>query len=90
MANWTPEEIQKIWEKGTECPPNDPNVWRKDQCGAWMYRNYYGALSKDEPHTSFKWQIDHIKPDSKGGEDVLYQMLALFNGITTIAVRTIV
>lgn len=51
------------------CPPNDPNVWRKDQCGAWMYRSNYGAPSANESHTSFKWQIDHIKPKSKGGED---------------------
>ena len=30
MAEWTEEE-----NKGTECPPNDPNEWRKDQCGAF-------------------------------------------------------
>lgn len=69
MADWTPEEIQRIWEKGTVCPPNDPNVWRKDQCGAWMRRSDYGAASANESHTSFTWQIDHIKPESKGGED---------------------
>lgn len=71
MADWTEEEKLEIWAKGTPCPPNDPNIWRKDQCGAWMHYSEYGAPSKDEPHTSYKWQIDHIKPESKGGEDIV-------------------
>ena len=72
MADWTPEEIQRIWEKGTECPPYDPNVWRKDQCGAWMCRCKHGAVSANESHTSFKWQ---------------FQMLDHFNGIIMIVDR---
>ena len=83
MADWTPEEIQRIWEKGTLCPPKDPNVWRKDQCGAWIRRSDYGAASTNESHTSFTWQIDHIKPESKGG----FQMLDHFNGIIMIVDR---
>ena len=71
MAEWTKEEIQEIWEKATPCPPNDPNVWRKDQCGAWINRDMYGAASRGEAHTSYKWQIDHKKHDSKGGADVV-------------------
>ena len=34
--------IQKVWEKGTVVSGNDANVWRKDQCGAWIGRLYYG------------------------------------------------
>lgn len=71
MADWTPEEIQKIWEKADKVPGNDENVWRKDQCGAWINRNNYGAASTNESHTSYKWQVDHIKPASKGGDDTL-------------------
>ena len=71
MANWTEDEIQKIWEKAQVCPPNDPNVWRKDLCGAWIKRDLHGAASENEPHTSYKWQVDHIKPDSKGGPDTV-------------------
>lgn len=71
MADWTEEEKCQIWQKGEVCPPNDPNVWRKDHCGAWMYYPSYGAPSKGESHTSYKWQIDHIKPESKGGEDIV-------------------
>ena len=71
MANWTEDEIQKVWEKGIIVANNDPNVWRKDQCGAWICRTKYGAPATDEPHTSYKWQIDHIKPESKGGPEII-------------------
>lgn len=71
MADWTPEEIQKIWEKAEIVPHYDKDKWRKDQCGAWINRNMYGVVSKDEPHTSYKWQADHIKPASEGGKDIL-------------------
>lgn len=71
MANWTNEEIQTIWEKAQIVVGYNPVLWRKDQCGAWIYRLHYGAASYDESHTSYKWQIDHIKPESKGGDDIV-------------------
>ena len=71
MANWTDEEVEQIWNKAREVPGYDKNVYRKDQCGAWIKRDQYGAASVGESHTSLKWQVDHIKPDSKGGADVL-------------------
>lgn len=33
------EDIQKVWEKGSVAPNNDTNIWRKDQCNAWIGRN---------------------------------------------------
>lgn len=71
MANWTPKEIQDIWEKAEIVPGNDKNKRRKDQCGAWIRRELYGAASTQESHTSEKWQVDHIKPESKEGKDVV-------------------
>lgn len=71
MSDWTKEEIQAIWEKATIVVGYNPNLWRKDQCGAWIYRLYYGAAAVGEPHTSYRWQIDHIKPQSKDGQDVV-------------------
>lgn len=71
MANWTEEEKRKIWNKADTDPFNNPDLWRKDQCGAWMYWPNYGAPAAGEPHTSYKWQIDHIKPESKGGDDIV-------------------
>lgn len=71
MANWTEEEKKKIWDKAATDPYNNPDLWRKDQCGAWMYWPSYGVPSPGESHTSFKWQIDHIKPESNGGDDIV-------------------
>lgn len=71
MSDWTKEEIQAVWEKATIVVGYNPNLWRKDQCGAWIYRLYYGAAALGESHTSYRWQIDHIKSQSKDGQDVL-------------------
>ena len=54
---------QKVWEKGKSVPPNDPKVWRKDQCGAWIKRSEHGNRE-----SKFGWEIDHI--DAKGGDDL--------------------
>ena len=71
MSDWTKEEIQEIWEKATIVVGYNPSLWRKDQCGAWIYRLYYGAVALGEPHTSYRWQIDHNKSQSKDGQDVV-------------------
>lgn len=71
MANWTEDEIQKVWEKAMVVDGYDKDVYRQDVCGAWIQRNQYGTAKTNESHTSFTWQIDHVKPESKGGKDVL-------------------
>ena len=68
MANWTDEEKLKIWDKGELIPDRDKNIWRKDQCGAIIQWDMYGDRS-DKYNCG--WEIDHIKPDSKGGEDIV-------------------
>lgn len=66
MADFTPEEIQKVWEKATVVANNNPDAWRKDQCGAWIGRDFYG-----DRQSEYGWECDHIKPESKGGEEIL-------------------
>lgn len=56
--------VQKVWEKGTVAPSYDPDVWRKDQCGAWIGRGHYGNRK-----SQYGWEIDHITPVSRGGSD---------------------
>jgi hypothetical protein len=53
--------IWKVWSKG-EIDSNDPLLWRKDVCGAWMFRAHYG--NRD---SQYGWEIDHIKPLTEGG-----------------------
>jgi hypothetical protein len=64
--------IQKVWEKGTLVSANDPNVWRKDQCKAWIGGPHYGNRQ-----SQYGWEIDHIKPESEGGGDELSNLCPL-------------
>jgi hypothetical protein len=59
---FTDEEIQAVWNKG-KVTYNDPKVWRKDQCDAWIHRNRYG--NRD---SKWGWEIDHINPN--GGDSL--------------------
>ena len=70
--SFTEDAIQEVWEKGTVVPNNDPKVWRKDQCGAWIDRNQYGNRN-----SQYGWEIDHIKPESEGGGDELSNLRPL-------------
>jgi len=64
--SFSEQTIQKVWEKGTVVPNYDPNVWRKDQCGAWIKRSSHNG--RRENPVDFEWEIDHINPH--GGDDI--------------------
>ena len=51
----------------------------KTKCGAFIKWDCYGDRSSQ---TNCGWEIDHIKPDSKGGEDIISNARP-FSGITT-------
>ncbi|GKX46100.1 HNH endonuclease [Pectobacterium carotovorum] len=72
MSNWTKEKIQAVWEKGAKVKDVDANMYRKDQCGAWMKRDEYGNRGHNEG-----WEIDHITTISKGGTDELSNLRPL-------------
>jgi len=57
------EVVQRVWGKGRTASPNDPNMWRKDECGAWIRRSEYGNRNSE-----FGWEIDHISPE--GGDNL--------------------
>ena len=66
------ELVQRVWEKGKIVPNNDPGNWRKDECGAWIGRKFYGDRS-----SQYGWEVDHIKPASEGGIDTLSNLRPL-------------
>lgn len=57
---YTKELIDNVWEKGISVDGYNPDIVRKDACGAWIIRDLFG--DKD---TMFGWEIDHIYPLSK-------------------------
>lgn len=59
------QTIAQVWSKAQIVTGNDPSVYRKDSCGAWIARSQYGQT------TEYGWEIDHIKPVARGGSDDL-------------------
>jgi 5-methylcytosine-specific restriction endonuclease McrA len=70
--SWSEDTIQKVWEKGKIVANNDKDVWRKDECGAWIGRQYYGNRS-----STYGWEIDHITSSDHGGSDNLSNLRPL-------------
>ncbi len=46
------ELIQSVWEFAEMVAGNDPELWRKDEFGEWIYRFDYGRRSSE-----FGWEI---------------------------------
>lgn len=58
------EKVNKVWDKAKIIPGVNPKVKRKDKCGAIIAKSAYG-----DHNSNFGWDVDHIKPVSKGGTD---------------------
>ncbi len=65
------EVVWKVWAKGYQTG-NDPLMWRKDECGAWIFRGDYGKRN-----SQYGWEIDYIVPVSEGGTDDLSNLRPL-------------
>lgn len=71
----TKEQIDKAWENAKKIKGEDPDKYRQDPYGNTMYKNSYGKSSK------MGWDVDHIKPESKGGSDATKNLQALNSSV---------
>ena len=61
----------KVWENAAKIRGKDPRLYRRDPYGNAMFYHSYGKISK------MGWEVDHIKPSSRGGSDSTVNLQAL-------------
>ena len=67
----TKKQIEKAWNEARPIRTRSREVWRKDSEGNYIRKGSYGT------HGKYGWDVDHIKPKTKGGSDNLGNLQAL-------------
>ena len=61
--DWSQETVARVWSKARKVYGENPNRFRKDECGAWIAGAHYGNRQSE-----FGWLIQRRDPN--GGDDV--------------------
>ena len=75
---------EKVWNTADTIKGKCPTKYRSDVYGNTLYNASYGK------NTDMGWQIDHIKPSSRGGSDTLRNLQALNSNINMSKGNTLV
>lgn len=67
----TQDQINKAWRNAKPIRGANPNTHRQDPYGNKISRGSYGKNS------AMGWEVDHIKPKSRGGSDATRNLQAL-------------
>ena len=69
MTAFSNETIDKVWEKARGATEPNAEIWRRDECGAWIKHDQYG-----HERSEFGWKIENV---SLGGPDTPANLRAL-------------
>lgn len=58
--------IQQVWDKARANTDINAELWREDECGAWISRHQYGDSESD-----FGWHIVNVTAGGPGTVDNL-------------------
>ena len=65
------KDVENTWEKAKTIRGRNPDAWRRDVRGKIIRKGSYGTQGE------YGWEVDHIKPKSKGGSDTTRNLRAL-------------
>lgn len=63
--------VKSVWDKAKKVRGEDPNQIRQDPYGNKIRKDQFGGKGK------MGWELDHIKPASKGGSDAVRNLQAM-------------